>query len=32
MYTQLVYHKEKHVFPAMEAFIEMVKKHAREWR
>lgn len=31
MYTQLVYHKEKYVFPAMERFIKLVKQYAYEW-
>ncbi|MCT4507798.1 MAG: LysR family transcriptional regulator [Tepidibacter sp.] len=31
MYTQLVYHKEKYIFSAMEAFIKLVKYYAKNW-
>ncbi len=31
MYTQLVYHKEKNVFDAMQGFIDLVLKHSEKW-
>lgn len=29
--TQLVYHKDKHIFPAMSQFISMVTEHSKYW-
>lgn len=31
MFTQLAYHKDKYLFPAMKSFINLVKKYARDW-
>jgi len=31
MYTQIVYHKEKHIFKAMAGFIELVEKYSNDW-
>ncbi len=31
MFTQLAYHKEKNVFPAMADFIDLVETYAKEW-
>lgn len=31
MYTQILYHKDKHIFHAMKAFIELVEKYAENW-
>lgn len=31
MYTQIAYHKDKHIFPAMNNFLEMLKRDVEEW-
>ena len=31
MYTQIVYHKEKHIFKSMDGFMQLVKKYAENW-
>ncbi len=31
LYSQIIYHKDKHTFPAMESFIDLVKDMAETW-
>ena len=31
MYTQILHHKDKHIFNSMNNFIELVRKHAESW-
>lgn len=31
LYTQIVYHKDKHVFPAMKHFVDLVISHSKNW-
>ncbi len=31
LYTQLFYHKNKSIFPAMRDFLEIVEQHAINW-
>lgn len=31
MYTQIVFHKDKHIFNAMNGFIKLVEKYAENW-
>jgi DNA-binding transcriptional LysR family regulator len=32
LYTQLFYHKDKSIFPAMQDFLEIVMQHAIDWK